>query len=343
MLRPETIAQMPKVELHCHLDGSLSLSCIKTLAKNAKINLNLTDEEILERAQAPENTRNLLEYLARFDFVLPLLQSYTNLELAAYDVARQAALDNIRYIEIRFAPEQHLLQNLTLEEAVEAVVAGLSRAEEDFDIIANALICGLRQSTLEKLEKLPPIFDHINDPHLVGFDLAGDELNYPQQKFSGLLAQVKTRNVHITLHAGECPHCEQNIVDSVNMGATRIGHGIMSKNIPEYQETLISKKIVLEMAPSSNFQTKSVTRIEDYPFKQLYDKGVHVTLNTDNRTVSNTTLQKEYEKISTWYPDFGIEDFEKINHYAIDGAFIDAVGKEALHFKFTDEYKKISD
>ena len=120
VLKSEIIAQMPKVELHCHLDGSLSLSVIKELAKNAGIHMTMSDEEILEKAQAPENTKNLLEYLQRFDFVLPLLQTYKNLELAAYDVVRQAANDNIKYIEIRFAPSQHLLENLTLEEAVEA-------------------------------------------------------------------------------------------------------------------------------------------------------------------------------------------------------------------------------
>lgn len=344
LLKEELIAQLPKIELHCHLDGSLSLDCIKQLAKNARINLKLTDAEILEKAQAPKNTRNLLEYLARFDFVLPLLQTYANLEIAAYDVARQAAQDNVKYIEVRFAPEQHLLENLTLEEAVEAVIAGLSRAEEDFDIIANALVCGLRQSSLEKLMKLLPIFDHIDDSHLVGFDLAGDELNYPQAKFADLLGGVTSRGVHVTLHAGECPGCERNIMDAINMGASRIGHGIMSKNLSdEEQEVLIKKRIVLEMAPTSNFQTKSITSIEEYPFKMFYDKGIHVTLNTDNRTVSNTALQKEYEKISCWYPDFEIKDFEKINHYAIDGAFISQELKEKLHDKFIRNYKSLSD
>ena len=180
-------SSFPKVELHCHLDGSQILSCIKELSKNAGVNIKMTDEEILENAQSLENTKNLLEYLKRFDFVLPLLQSYTNLELAAYDVVKQAADDHIKYIEIRFAPSQHLLENLSLEEAVEAVIAGLSRAENDFDIRANALICGLKQEPIQKLQKLLPLFDKIPDEHLVGFDMAGDELNYPQEKFIDLI------------------------------------------------------------------------------------------------------------------------------------------------------------
>ncbi len=340
MLNPELIAKMPKVELHCHLDGSLSLACIKQLANHANLDLPFTDEEILERTQAPENTRNLLEYLARFDFVLPFLQTYKNLELAAYDVARQAARDNVKYIEIRFAPSQHLQGNLTLEEAVEAVIAGLARAEADFDITANALVCGLKQVPLEKLRRLPQIFDHISDEHLVGFDMAGDEVNYPQKKFAPLIDEINTRGVHLTLHAGECPHCEQNIVDAVNMGTKRIGHGVMSKAIPEFWEALRNKKVVLEMAPTSNFQTKSIESLAEYPFKKFYDAGLHVTINTDNRTVSNTTLQKEYEKIAAWY-DFQVQDFEQINHYAIDGAFIGAAEKEQLHQRFKGDYQKL--
>ncbi|HFV0323337.1 TPA: adenosine deaminase, partial [Streptococcus agalactiae] len=95
-----------------------------------------------------------------------------------------------------------------LEEAVEAVIAGVSRAEEDFDIVANVLLCGLRQVPIERLEKLVPLFDEIDDEHLVGFDMAGDEVNYPQVKFKTLLDKVTCRGIQVTLHAGECPGCE---------------------------------------------------------------------------------------------------------------------------------------
>ena len=118
----------------------------------------------------------------------------------------------------------------------------------------------------------------------------------------------------------------------------------MTKNLSEAeQKMMIEKQIVLEMAPTSNFQTKAVTELAQYPFKELYDKGIHVTLNTDNRMVSATNLSKEYEKISAWDPDFSLSDFEKINHYAIDGAFIGQEEKEELHQRFTKEYKKISE
>lgn len=340
-MTPELIQALPKVELHCHLDGSLSLDCIKTLAGNASIKLPDNDAEILASVQAPEETQNLLEYLQRFDYVLPLLQTAENLELAAYDVAQQAAADNVKYIEIRFAPSQHLAGGLTLKEAVEAVIAGLRRAEADFDIKANALVCGLRHESQAALSELLPIFDEIGSEKLAGFDLAGDEVNFPQENFAALLAQVKARGINITLHAGECPGCTANIIASVEMGASRIGHGIMAKDIPDFQAELKRKKIVLEMAPTSNFQTKAVDNLADYPFKDLYDKGLHVTLNTDNRTVSATNLNKEYEKIVAYYPDFSLADFEQINHYAIEGAFISEGEKADLHKRLEKIYSEM--
>lgn len=341
MLKSEIIAQMPKIELHCHLDGSLSLKCIKALAKNDQVWIPLKDDEILQRAQAPETTKTLLEYLERFDFVLPLLQTYQNLELAAYDVAEQVSFDNIKYIEIRFAPMQHLQENLTLEEAVEAVLAGCVRAEQDFDLKINLLICGLKQEKLSKLEKLLPIFDRVTDEHLVGFDLAGDELNFPTQTFASLLTKVQQQGISMTLHAGECPHCATNMKDSVALGAKRLGHGVCARDFSKAElEKLIADQTVLEMAPTSNFQTNAIQKLEEYPFKMLYDVGVHVTINTDNRTVSNTTLQKEYEKIASWY-DFTVADFEQINHYAIDGAFVSADEKEKLYQILQTAYENI--
>ncbi|CAM3224124.1 adenosine deaminase [Lactococcus hircilactis] len=344
MIDPKIIAKMPKVELHCHLDGSLSVQCIKQLAKNDQIWLPLTDAEILENAQAPETTKTLLEYLKRFDFVLPLLQSAQNLTYATFDVAQQASKDQVKYIEIRFAPMQHLKGNLTLEEAVEAVLEGCQSAQQQFDLKINLLICGLKQEKIAQLEKLPALFDHLPNEHLVGFDLAGDEFNYPMRIFEPLLKQITSRHVQLTLHAGECPHCSQNMRDSITFGATRLGHGVCARDFSSKElQHLIDQKIVLEMAPTSNFQTKAIETLEAYPFKKLYDAGVRVTLNTDNRTVSNTTLQKEYKKISTWYPDFKIKDFEQVNHYAIEGAFISPLEKENLHAQFKAAYKKISE
>jgi len=341
MLSKEIINKLSKVELHCHLDGSLSLSCIKKLAQMAKIDLPKTDAEILEKAQAPESTRDLIEYLARFDFVLPLLQTFESLELAAFDVARQAAEDNIKYIEIRFAPNLHLKRGLSLTETVEAVIKGLVRAEKEFDIQANVLVCGLRHEEESQMEKLLEIFEVTSDKHLVGFDLAGDEVNFPQKNFANLLRKVRNKGIHITLHAGECPYCEENIVSSVQMGARRIGHGVMIKDLPDFWDELVEKKIVLEMAPTSNFQTHAIESLAEYPFKKLYDAGVHVTINTDNRTVSNTNLCKEYEKIAQWY-DFQVGDFLKVNQYAIDGAFVPESKKEELQERFLSDYGKFS-
>ena len=342
-MSPELIGKMPKVELHCHLDGSLSLPCIQKLAENAGVALPEDPAEILQKAQAPETTTSLLEYLERFDFVLPLLQSAENLALAAFDVAEQAAADNIKYIEIRYAPMQHLHQGLTLNETVEAVIAGCKRAEATFDLKINLLICGLKHEKATTLKnQLLPIYQDITDEHLVGFDLAGDELNNPISKFHYLIEEAVAKGIQVTLHAGECPHCAKNMTDAVKYGATRLGHGVCAREFSQAElEKLVQDQTMLEMAPTSNFQTKAITDFAEYPFKQLYDLGVHVTLNTDNRMVSGTNLNREYSRIAALYPDFGLQDFEQINHYAIDGAFISTDDKQKLHEKFQQAYAEL--
>ncbi|MEE6740871.1 adenosine deaminase, partial [Lacticaseibacillus paracasei] len=141
----QTLHQLSKTELHCHLDGSLSLSCIRQLAKMIDRKLPATDDELRRLVQAPADSENLGDYLKAFDFVAPLLQTKKALQLAAYDVVEQAAEENVRYIEIRFAPVFSLAGGLSLVEATQAVIEGLHQGMATYDIMAKALVCGMRQ------------------------------------------------------------------------------------------------------------------------------------------------------------------------------------------------------
>lgn len=145
--------------------------------------------------------------------------------------------------------------------------------------------------------------------------------------------------MNLTLHAGECG-CAQNIFDSIELGASRIGHGVAIHENPDEFSFLKEKNITFEMAPTSNFQTKAIESLELYPFKELFDAGVAVTINTDNRTVSDTNLVKEYRKIRDWY-DFTLDDFLKINITAIEGSFVTGTEKEILLDKIRLEYKQL--
>lgn len=343
MLDNKTIKEMPKIELHCHLDGSLSVDVIRQMAINENIQLPEKDEDLKANIHAPQETHSLLDYLACFDYVLPLLQTKENLELAAYDVAKQAADENVKYIEIRFAPMHHTKKGLNIIEVTKAICKGFEQAEADFDIKVGGLICGLRHESVDKLMTLLEIFADENEDiishYIVGFDLAGDEENFPPKLFAPLLEKVKQKGVNLTLHAGECG-CSQNIFDSIELGASRIGHGVAIHENPDEFSFLKEKNITFEMAPTSNFQTKAIESLELYPFKELFDAGVAVTINTDNRTVSDTNLVKEYRKIRDWY-DFTLDDFLKININAIEGSFVTGTEKETLLDKIILEYKQL--
>ncbi|GAX46917.1 adenosine deaminase [Pseudolactococcus reticulitermitis] len=326
------IEQLPKVELHCHLDGSIAMPTIRRLAQQAGIELPVSDDDLRQKITAPQDADNLLAYLAPFDFVLPMLQTEAALELAAYDILEQAQKDNIRYMEIRFAPTLHTAGGLTLPQIVAAVTRGLVAGERDFQVKANALLCGMRHESVDSILTVVELFADGGLTHLAGFDLAGVEVDGFPEHFAPVLEKVRSEQIPLTLHAGECG-CAQNVLGAIKAGASRIGHGVALKDIPESWPDLAANKITIEMAPTSNFQTKAVDTLANYPFKKLFDAGVRVTINTDNRTVSDTTLNDEYEKIADWY-DLSETDFRQITRYAFEASFMSQEQRELLAKEF---------
>ncbi|MDR0921967.1 MAG: adenosine deaminase [Lactobacillales bacterium] len=341
MLSLQTIENMPKVELHCHLDGSIRPATIQKLADMQNIPFPETLEKAKNLFTAPMETKDLNEYLEKFSYVGTLLQTTDTLTLAAYDVISQASEENVKYIEVRFAPSLHTQKGLSLPEVITAVLKGLNNAEQDFGVKSNALLCGMRHEELAEIEKIVLLAKEYLHTGVAGFDLAGNEVDFPPYHFEEVLNLANELSIPLTLHAGECG-CGKNVADAILLGASRIGHGIALKDTPEYFDLVRDKKIVLELAPTSNFQTKTVKSVEEYPFKKFLDEGLLVTINTDNRTVSDTTLTKEYEKLADWY-DLTLDDFEQVNHHAVFGAFLSPDEKEKLHEKLTQGYKALKE
>lgn len=215
--------QLAKTELHCHLDGSLSMEVIRELAKMAAIDLPDSDEELKSLITAPSQTESLIDYLKTFDFVRPLLQTKEALQLAAYDVAKQAALENVIYIEIRFAPELSMDKGLSARETVEAVLVGLQQAQEEFGIVAKALVCGMRQSDPALTYDILSNVVEFAPQGLVGFDFAGDEHGFPPRHIEKLIRKVQELGYPMTLHAGECG-CSNHIADTLKLDIKRMGH-----------------------------------------------------------------------------------------------------------------------
>ncbi|MBP1046623.1 adenosine deaminase [Enterococcus sp. BWM-S5] len=337
-MKKEIVSKLPKIELHCHLDGSVSCETLLKISKKYTIGLPEDTEQLRKLVNAPEDCQNLKDYLTCFDVILSCLQTEEALEMAALDVLAQAAQDGISYIELRFAPTQHQEQGLSLVQVVTAVLRGLNAGEARYGIKSNALLCGMRHDQQERLEEVVRLAKDYQGKGIVAFDLAGDEAAYPPENFKETLELANQLTIPLTLHAGECG-CGKNVADSIKLGAKRIGHGIALKDTPEYFDLLREKDILLEICPTSNFQTKTVNSLEDYPFRQFLKEQIKVCVNTDNRTVSNTNLVEEYMKLSEWF-QLTYEEMEQLNHNAVDGAFISDQEKSILHQQLTKEYKK---
>lgn len=330
------LKELAKAELHCHLDGSLSLPAIRKLANMADIILPSSDKELRKYVIAPAQTESLVDYLKTFEFIRPLLQTKEALRFAAYDVARQAALENVIYIEIRFAPELSMDKGLTASDTVLAVLEGLADAQKEFNIVARALVCGMRQSSHKTTKD---IIKHIVDlapKGLVGFDFAGDEFSYPTDSLVDLIQEVKRSGYPMTLHAGECG-CAKHIADSFNLGIKRMGHVTALTGQRDLIKRFVEEDAVAEMCLTSNLQTKAASSIQSFPYQELYDAGGKITINTDNRTVSDTNLTKEYSLFVTYFGT-KIEDFLVFNQNAVKASFTSDSEKDTLLHKLQENY-----
>lgn len=321
MTREELIA-LPKVELHCHLDGSLSQSFIEK-----QLGRTVRPEEL----SVAEDCRSLAEYLEKFSLPGLCLTDENGLEEASFDVLRSMSKENICYAEIRFAPLLHENEKMGCDKVIEAVLRGMERGKEAFGIDYGVITCAMRHHSEEENRRMIKTARTYLGQGVCAADLAGAEASYPMSEFMNLFEETHKLGMPFTLHAGECGSVA-NIVDSVNVGAGRVGHGIAMRGNKAVQEELKQKRIGIEMCPISNLQTKAVQSTADYPIREFIDAGLRVTVNTDNRTVSNTTMAKELEFVQRTY---GIQDDEilLLMKNAVDAAFAEDSVKERLYRK----------
>lgn len=293
----EQLKQIPKIDLHCHLDGSLSLECVREL---------LGRPVSLEELQAADDCDSLKTYLEKFDLPVSALQTENGLRRSAYDVVRSVSEENVRYLEVRFAPLLSVNEHLDCERVIGTVLEGLEQGQKDFQVKTGLIACAMRHHTKEQNLAMFHAAKSFLGKGLCALDLAGDEAAFPMKQFTYLFQKASDMGFVFTVHAGECGSVE-NVLDSVACGAKRIGHGIALAGHDDAMELCLDKKIGLELCPISNLQTKAVKSKEEYPLRQFLNAGLYVTINTDNRTVSNTTLTRELSWIQNQY---GITDQE---------------------------------
>ncbi|WP_434688862.1 adenosine deaminase [Hungatella sp. SB206] len=312
----------PETDLHLHLDGSLSIDAVKTLAD--RIEYDFKGKDVKKMLSVGENCESLPDYLKCFDLPGILLQTKEALEYAACDLVKRLAGQGLVYAEIRFAPQLHKQKGLTQGQAVEAVVKGVRAGCLETGIYAGVLLCamvnGSDAENAETMELAKVFFGEKTVNGVIGADIAGPEGFVPMEHFEGMFKRVYQAGVPFTIHAGECGDYE-NVARAVAFGAKRIGHGCAAIQSEDCMRLLEREKITLEMCVVSNLQTKAVAGIKEHPLKKFFDRGIRVTYNTDNMTVSDTSLEREAELIMSEL-GFREEELKKMNEYAIDGAFV---------------------
>lgn len=290
-MNAKEIKMLPKVELHCHLDGSLSKDFMEK-----QMERTIIESEI----SVTDACTSLAEYLKTFDLPIACLQTESAMELAGYDFMRTAFEDHVIYTETRFNPGCSRENGLRYETIFEALIRGMERGKKEFGIEYGIIACCMRHyDQATNLQMMKAAREFLGNG-VVAADLAGGEAVFPMHQFMDLFAEIKKMGLPFTLHAGECGNA-QNIIDSIEAGAKRIGHGIAMQNRPDIQELCKSKHIGIEMCPISNIQTKAIDDVRNYPIQDFLEKELLVTINTDNRTVSNTSLLKEIQFVQENY------------------------------------------
>lgn len=290
----EFLEQLPKAELHVHLDGSLRPGTMIELAEEYEVPLPSTDVEELGRLMQAEDARNLEEYLEKFRITLSLMQRPDAMERIAFELAEDNARENVRYVEVRYSPILNIDGGMPLTEAVDAPLRGLRRAEALYGIRTALIVCGIRNMEPATSRDLADLTVAYKERGVVAFDLAGAEYNYPAKKHKNAFFTVINKNMATTIHAGEA-YGPESIHQALHYcRANRIGHGTRLYEDPDLMAYVRDFRIPLEICLTSNVQTRAVSDFASHPVRLYYDEGLVLTLCTDNRLVSGTTVTEEY-------------------------------------------------
>jgi adenosine deaminase len=339
----ELVEKLPKTDLHVHLDGSLRLETILELADKQRVELPASEPEGLRRAMnLGKNCGSLVEYLKAFDVTLRVLQTEDALTRVAYELAQDAARENVRYMEVRYSPMLHTRKGLSLTRVVEAVLAGLRAAQTDLRIESNVILCGIRNVSPESSLEMAELAVAYKNRGVVGFDLAGAEYDHPAKHHLAAFQLVRDNNINVTIHAGEA-YGPESIAQAVHVcGAHRIGHGCRLRENGDLLHYVNDHRIPLECCPSSNVQTGAVRDLASHPLKLYFNLGLRVTVNTDNRLVTDTTVSKELWACHREM-GMGLVELKQVITSGFKSAFLPFHVKQQYLRTVTEELKSFSD
>lgn len=321
MLTSEQLRRIPKAELHCHLDGSVRPQTLLELGRECKVPMPRDSADALRDYMLVSDAKSLEDYLKRFEVTVSVMQTADAIERIAYELGCDAAADGVRYIEVRNAPILNSRGKLEMGEALEAQIKGLARAEKECGIIARSIVCSLRQLPPETSLELAQLAVAYKNKGVVAFDLAGGELGFPASAHADAFAYARKHNLAVTIHAGEGDGA-RSVRDAVHKcGAHRLGHATRLIEDPELTQYVNDRRIGLEICLTSNVQTHAAKSYEAHPLRKYFDQGMNLTLNTDNRLMSGTTLTDEYVYAAK-HLDFSFDELCTLALNGFESAFL---------------------
>jgi adenosine deaminase len=338
----ELLHRLPKAELHVHLDGSLRPETMLELAADYGKSMPRHTPADLRDYMHVKDARNLVEYLQRFEITLSVMQTSDALERIAYELAEDLAGENVRYAEIRYSPILNTREGLPLTEAVEAPLRGLRRAEQEFGIQTRLIICGIRNMEPETSRDLADLTVAFKGRGVVAFDLAGAEYNYPAKKHKEAFFMVINKNMAATIHAGEA-YGPESIHQALHYcKAHRIGHGTRLYEDPDLMQYVKDFRIPIEICLTSNIQTKAAASFEEHPLRRYYDADLVLSLNTDNRLMSGTTVTEEFWRAHR-HQEFTWDELVDLSLMAFQAGFLPWEEKQVLLDRVRAEIREIEE
>jgi adenosine deaminase len=308
---------LPKIELHCHLDASVRIQTVAEVGRELGLNLPAALRTALV---APDTCFDLADYIRRIDLALEVMQEREALTRIAREFVEDLAADGIIYGEVRFAPQLHTRRSLSLQEVVDAVHEGLQQGRQQYGVGTGLILCCLRHEpvavsfTVAKLAVA-------NMDKVCALDLAGDEARFPGAPHAQAFELARSAGLARTVHAGEAagPESVEEALDV--LFAQRIGHGVRVEASPQLSNRVRHDTIPLEMCPTSNVQTRAVASFQSHPIDRLLRKGLRVTVSTDGRTVSETSVTSEFERLAQGWR-WGLNEFWICQKNAAEAAFV---------------------
>lgn len=322
------------IDLHLHLDGSMSVASVRELAQMQGIAIPEKDEELLAMLQVDADCRDLNEYLEKFDFTVALLQTKEAVSTAVYNLERELKDLGMLYAEIRFAPQQHTQNGLSQAEIVEAAIEGMNRC----DFSSNLILCCMRgEGNYELNAETVRVAKEYLGKGVAAIDIAGAEALFPTENFGDVFRMAQQMEVPYTIHAGEADG-PSSVFCALDFGTKRVGHGVRSAEDEALMKKLAEENVTLELCPTSNLNTNIFERLEEFPLTRLMEAGVRVTINSDNMVVSGTDVRTEMQKM---IDTFGLnhEQMKMLAENAVNASFADEETKSWLRSELEKRFQ----